>query len=56
MTWKPWKQQGNLGLMLLGLWLIATGALPLLHITFQHSGLIMAILAIVAGVLILIGR
>jgi hypothetical protein len=43
-------------MLLLGIWLIATGALPLLHVNFQYGGLIMAILAIAAGVLILLGR
>jgi hypothetical protein len=47
----------NLGLILLGLWLILTGLLPLLNIRISSTvttGL--AILAIAAGVLILIRR
>jgi len=47
----------NLGLILLGLWLILTGLLPLLNIKISSTvttGL--AILAIAAGVLILIRR
>ncbi len=45
----------NLGMILLAIWLIATGAIPLLKITFD-SGLIMAVLAIAAGILLLLGR
>ena len=47
----------NLGMILLGLWLILTGLLPLLNIKLSSTvttGL--AILAIAAGVLILIRR
>ena len=47
----------NLGMLLLGLWLILTGLLPLLNIKVSSTvttGL--AILAIAAGVLILIRR
>ena len=48
---------GNLGLLLLGLWLILTGLLPLIDIKVSSAvatGL--AVLAIVAGILILIRR
>lgn len=47
----------NLGMMLLGLWLILTGLLPLLSMrlsTTITTGL--ALLAIVAGILILLRR
>ena len=47
----------NLGMMLLGLWLILTGLLPLLSMklsTTITTGL--AFLAIVAGILILLRR
>ena len=47
----------NLGMILLGLWLILTGLLPLLNIKISSTvttGL--AILAIAAGVLILLRR
>jgi len=46
----------NLGMILLGIWLIMTGLIPLLHFSFQGLSLIMAIFAIVTGVLILFGR
>ena len=46
----------NLGLVLLGIWLIVTGLIALLHFNFQGLYVIMAILAIASGFLILIGR
>ena len=50
------KVTRNLGMLLLGIWLIATGLLPLLHVGFDGLGLVMEILAIAAGALILVGR
>ena len=47
----------NLGMLLLGLWLILTGLLPLLNVKVSSTvttGL--AVLGIVAGILILIRR
>lgn len=46
----------KVGALLLGIWLILKGLMPLLHFSFSGSGTIMAILAIAAGVLILIER
>jgi hypothetical protein len=46
----------NLGMLLLAIWLILSGIMPLLHLSFSGAGMVMAILAIAAGVLILIGR
>ena len=46
----------NLGMILLGIWLIMTGLIPLLHLNFEGLALIMAILAVVSGALILLGR
>jgi hypothetical protein len=46
----------NLGMLLLAIWLILTGLMPLLNLSFQGVGTIMAILAIAAGVLLLLGR
>ena len=46
----------NLGMILLGIWLIMTGLIPLLHFNFEGLYLIMAVLAIVTGVLILLDR
>jgi len=46
----------NLGILLLAVWLILTGIVPLLHLSFAGLGLVMSILAIVAGILLLVGR
>jgi len=50
------KLTKNLGMILLGIWLIMTGLIPLLHLSFEGLPLIMSILAIATGVLILLGR
>lgn len=46
----------NLGRLLLAVWLILMGLLPLLSITFPASGIVLGVIALVAGVLMLIGR
>jgi hypothetical protein len=46
----------NLGMILLGIWLIMTGLIPLLKLNFEGLSLIMAILAVVSGALIMLGR
>jgi hypothetical protein len=51
-----WIGTKNLGMLLLGIWLIATGILPFVSITFVNMGMVLAVLAIAAGVLILLGR
>jgi len=43
-------------MLLLAAWLILTGLIPLLHLSFSGLGTLMAILAIAAGVLIVVGR
>ncbi len=48
--------RNNLGFLLLAIWLILTGLLPLLSISFPAAGTLMSLLAIAAGVLILMGR
>ncbi len=48
------KLNKNLGMILLAIWLILTGLVPLLDLSFPGSTLIMNILAIAAGVLLLI--
>ena len=50
------KLATNLGMLLLGIWLVLTGALPLLNISFQGSGSLLNVLAIAAGVLILMNK
>jgi hypothetical protein len=46
----------NLGLLLLAIYLILQGLIPLLHLSFAGLYVVMAILAIAAGVLLLLGR
>ena len=47
----------NLGMLLLGLWLILTGLLPLLSIRISSTvTTALAVLGIVAGILILLKR
>jgi hypothetical protein len=52
------KMPANLGMVLLGIWLILFGLLTnsFLSISFSHSGDLLAILAVVAGILLLLGR
>ena len=44
------------GMLLLGIWLILTGLIPLLNLSFSGLSMLMAILALAAGALILVGR
>jgi hypothetical protein len=46
----------NLGMLLLGIWLILTGLSQVASIPIPALGTLLALLAIVAGVLILVGR
>jgi len=46
----------NIGLLLLAVWLILTGLIPLLNFSFNGLSLVMAVLAIAAGILIAVGR
>jgi hypothetical protein len=46
----------NLGMKLLGVWLILTSLSPLVVITFSGFGTVMALLGLAAGFLILSGR
>jgi hypothetical protein len=47
---------GNLGMLLLSIWLIVLGVIQVLQINFPASTTILAILAIAAGVLLLLKR
>jgi hypothetical protein len=49
------KLTKNIGMLLLGIWLVLSGLIPLLHLGFDGLGILMAILAIAAGGLILFG-
>src|SRR5712664_2023476 len=46
----------NWGMLVLAVWLILSGALPLLNISFNHRETMLYLLAIAAGVLLLLGR
>jgi uncharacterized membrane protein HdeD (DUF308 family) len=47
----------NLGMLLLGIWLILTGLLPLLNVRVSSTvSMVLAVIAIVAGILILLRR
>ena len=48
--------QKNLGLLLLAIYLIVAGLVALFGLTFHGIGIVMGILALVAGILLLIGR
>lgn len=50
------KVTKNLGMILLAIWLIVTGLLQVVSIPIPAIGTIMAVLAVAAGVLILLGR
>ncbi len=50
------KTTRSIGLLLLAIWLILQGLIPLLHFSFAGLSVVMAILAIAAGILILLGR
>jgi hypothetical protein len=46
----------NLGMMLLGIWLVLHGLVALFSLTFAGLGIILGILALAAGALILLGK
>jgi hypothetical protein len=50
------KLTRNIGTLLLAAWLVLTGLVPLLNLSFSGLGTVMAVLAIAAGVLIALGR
>ena len=50
------KLTRNMGMLLLAIWLVLTGLIPLLNLGFSGLGTIMAILAIAAGVMLAVGR
>lgn len=52
----PIRLTKNLGMLLLGIWLIISGLVPLLNLSIEGLGTIMAVLAVAAGALILAGR
>lgn len=46
----------KIGVVLAGVWFTLTGLIPILNIHIGNMNLIMALLAIAAGVLLLLGR
>jgi len=50
------KKSGRWGSILLAVWLIASGVIALTHFSFNGIDLVMAILAIAAGILLLLNR
>ena len=50
------KVTRNIGMLLLALWLVLTGLIPVLSLSFSGLGIVMALLAIAAGVFIAVGR
>jgi len=50
------KLTRNIGMLLLALWLVMTGLIPVFNLSFSGLGMVMAILAIAAGALIAVGR
>jgi hypothetical protein len=51
-----WSIRRTWGTTALGVWLVATGLLPFLHVSTPQSGPILSLLAAAAGILILIQR
>jgi hypothetical protein len=50
------KLTKKLGFLVLGIWLVLSGIIPLLSLSFAGLPILMGLLAIVAGVLILFER
>lgn len=46
----------KLGMLLLGIWLIMTGLLQVVHVPVPAIGMILALLSIAAGGLLVLGR
>lgn len=56
MSTQPTWPGRSWGIILTAIWLILTGAITLLNLSFQGSGVIMGLIALVAGLLLLVGR
>lgn len=50
------KLTKNMGMLLLSIWLIASGLLQVVDIAIPSSGIILAVLAIASGIFILMGK
>jgi len=54
LVWQSWP--AKIGMSLLAIWLIVSALLSLLNVGFPGSGMILAVLAVAAGLLILLKR
>jgi len=52
----PFKMNKNLGMLLLAVWLILEGLVSLAGLSFSGIGMLLGILALAAGVAILLGK
>lgn len=50
------KLTRKIGFLVLAIWLVLNGLIPLLHLSFSGIGVVMAGLSIAAGVLIAVAR
>ncbi len=46
----------SIGMLLAGVWFVMTGLIPLFNISMTNLNLIMAVLAVVTGIMLLIGK
>lgn len=46
----------NLGMILLGIWLILNGLIGLVQLSFSGLPMLMAVLALIAGVFVITGK
>ncbi len=50
------KSNRTLGMTLLAIWLILNGLMPFLNVSIPYRNVVMALLALLAGILLLIGK
>lgn len=50
------KRVSGVGMTLLGVWLVLSGLIGVIHLSFSGLSLLQGVLALVAGILILLGR
>ena len=52
----PLRVNRNLGMLLLAVWLILEGLVSLLNLSFSGIGMLLGLLALAAGVVLLLGK
>ncbi|HVD62570.1 MAG TPA: hypothetical protein VNC11_16975 [Gemmatimonadaceae bacterium] len=52
----PLRVNRNLGMLLLAVWLILEGLVSLLNLSFSGIGVLLGLLALAAGVVLLLGK